>query len=506
METVKNTEPTIIVIFGGSGDLTWRKLMPALYNLYLAKWMPEKFMILAFGRQEISDIQYRKRLHEGVNKFSRNGKTEKKEWDKFSKNIYYKGADFNTAAIYNGLKKEIIALEKEWKVTANRIFYMAIPPQMIETVASGIGKAGLAEDKLLSRLVIEKPFGHDLDSAKELNKKLSSIFNECQVYRIDHYLGKETVQNIMAFRFANALFEPIWNRNYIDHVQVTVSEQLGVEDRGGYYETAGALRDMIQNHLLQLACLIAMEPPVSFNADEVRNRKVDVLRAIRKINHTDVHNFAVRGQYNEGWIEGKKVKAYRDEKGVAADSNTETFAAFKFFIDNWRWQNVPFYLRTGKRMNETISVITIQFKPVPHQAFPSESAENWQPNKLILNIQPDMGIRLRFQAKQPGLNMHLTPVDMLFDYSNTYTTGSPEAYETLLLDIMQGDATLFMRADQVEAAWEVIMPIIDTWNANHSINFPNYAAGMQGPEDSEALIAKDGNSWIAMPFEKKNHE
>ena len=506
MERVKHTEPTVIVIFGGSGDLTWRKLMPALYNLYLDKWMPQKFMIIGLGRQDMSDMQYRKRLHEGVNKFSRSGKPQKKDWDKFSKNIYYKGADFNTLAIYNELKKEIAALEKQWKTAAKRIFYMAIPPQMIEVVASKIGTAGLMQSKLLSRLVIEKPFGRDLETAKKLNKKLTSIFDECQIYRIDHYLGKETVQNIMAFRFANALFEPIWNRNYIDHVQVTVSEQLGVEDRGGYYETAGALRDMIQNHLLQLACLIAMEPPVSFNADEVRNKKVDVLRAIRKISHTDVHNFAVRGQYNEGWIEGKKVTAYRCEKGVAPGSNTETFAAFKFFIDNWRWQNVPFYLRTGKRMNETISVITIQFKPVPHQAFPAESVENWQPNKLILNIQPDMGIRLRFQAKQPGLNMQLTPVDMLFDYSNTYTTGAPEAYETLLLDVIEGDATLFMRADQVEAAWEILMPVIDTWNANPSINFPNYAAGMQGPEDSEALIAKDGNSWIAMPFEKKNHE
>ncbi len=506
MEEAKHTAPSVIVIFGGSGDLTWRKLMPALYNLYLDNWMPEKFMIIGLGRQDLTDMQFRKRLHEGVNKFSRRGKAEKKQWDKFSKNIHYHGADFNRPAIYNQLKKEITVFEKQWKVTAKTIFYMAIPPQMIEVIASKIGAAGLAQNKHLSRVVVEKPFGHDLETAKDLNKKLAGIFDECQVYRIDHYLGKETVQNIMAFRFANALFEPIWNRNYIDHVQVTVSEQLGVEDRGGYYESAGALRDMIQNHLLQLVCLIAMEPPVSFNADEVRNRKVDVLRAIRKIEHSDVHNYAVRGQYGEGWMEGKKAKAYRNEKSVSPESNTETFAAIKFFIDNWRWQNIPFYLRTGKRMNETISVITIQFKPVPHQAFPVESVENWQPNKLILNIQPDMGIRLRFQAKQPGLNMHLTPVDMLFNYSSTYTVGTPEAYETLLLDVIEGDATLFMRADQVEAAWEVLMPVIDTWNANPSINFPNYAAGMQGPEDSEALIAKDGNSWIAMPFEKKKHE
>lgn len=495
----------MIVIFGGSGDLTWRKLMPALFNLYIDKRLPENFMIIGLGRQEMSDLQFKKRLHEGVIKFSRSGKPVKKEWDRFSKCIQYRSADFNNNAIYNSIKKEITAIEKEWKIATTRLFYMAVPPQMIEPIATRIGNSGLAQNRSKSRLVVEKPFGHDLESAKALNKKLSEIFHECQMYRIDHYLGKETVQNIMAFRFANALFEPIWNRNYIDHVQVTVSEQLGVEDRGGYYETAGALRDMIQNHLLQLACLIAMEAPVSFDADEVRNKKVDVLNAIRQINHSEVHKFAVRGQYDEGWVEGKKVKAYRKEKGVAPLSNTETFAAFKFFIDNWRWQDVPFYLRTGKRMNESISVVTIQFKPVPHQAFPQESTENWQPNKLILNIQPDMGIRLRFQAKRPGLDMHLAPVDMLFDYSNTYTAGTPEAYETLLLDVIEGDATLFMRADQVEAAWEILMPVIETWNANPSVNFPNYASGMQGPEDSEALIARDGKSWIAMPFEKKNH-
>ncbi len=497
------TKPSVIVIFGGSGDLTWRKLIPALYNLYLDKWIQKKFLIIGVGKIPMSDTQFRKRLHEGVDQFSRKGKTKKPEWDAFAKNIQYKCADFTSAVIYNSLKKEIEAFEKKMPEPVNRLFYMAVPPQFIEIIAAKIGKAGLAKNKDINRLIIEKPFGHDLESAKKLNKKLASIFDECQIYRIDHYLGKETVQNIMAFRFANALFEPIWNRNYIDHVQLTVAESLGVEGRGGYYETAGALRDMIQNHLLQLVCLIAMEPPVSFNADEVRNRKVDVLHAIRKIAHTDVHNYAVRGQYDKGWIQGKKVVAYRNEPGVQPGSKTETFAALKFFIDNWRWQDVPFYLRTGKRMNETISVITIQFKPVPHQTFPIEATENWQPNSLFINIQPDMGIRLRFQAKRPGLDMKLNPVDMLFNYNDTYTTGTPEAYETLLLDVMQGDATLFMRADQVEAAWEILMPILETWKENPSVNFPNYAAGMQGPENSEALIAKDGKSWIALAFEKK---
>lgn len=500
----KIKEPAVIVIFGGSGDLTWRKLMPALYNLYIDHWLPEHFKIFGLGRQEMTNAAFRNRLYEGVSKFSRSGKPVKKTWNKFAESIEYSSADFNKTAIYNSIKKNIADWEKSWGSQATRIFYMAVPPQMIEPISIKISKAGMAHSKLHSRIVVEKPFGHDLASATALNARLRDSFDECQIYRIDHYLGKETVQNIMAFRFANALFEPLWNRNYIDHVQITVSEQIGVEDRGGYYENAGALRDMIQNHLLQLACLIAMEPPISFNAEEVRNKKVDVLNAIRKISHQEVHEYAVRGQYGEGWIEGKKVKAYRKEKGVDPNSNTETFAAFKFFINNWRWQDVPFYLRTGKRMNETISAVTIQFKPVPHQAFPQESTENWQPNKLILNIQPDMGIRLRFQAKRPGLNMYLTPVDMLFDYSNTYTMGTPEAYETLLLDVLQGDATLFMRADQVEAAWALLMPVIETWQENPSVNFPNYASGMQGPEDAEALIARDGKSWLAMPFEKNN--
>ena len=506
MVSAKQAGPTVIVIFGGSGDLTWRKLIPALYNLFLDKWMPEKFRIIGTGNSKLSDAQFRKRLHQGVDKFSRRGKTKPAEWNAFARNIQYISSNFTLNPIYSLLKKEIASIEKQWKTDVNRVFYMAIPPQFIEIISAKIGKAGIAKNKLLSRLVIEKPFGHDLESARKLNKKLASIFDECQIYRIDHYLGKETVQNIMAFRFANAMFEPIWNRNYIDHVQVTVAEQLGVEDRGGYYETAGALRDLIQNHLLQLVCLIAMEPPVSFMADEIRNRKVDVLHAIRKVTHQEVHNYAVRGQYDAGWIEGKKVKAYRNEQGVSPTSNTETFAAFKFFIDNWRWQNVPFYLRTGKRMHDSISVITIEFKPVPHQAFPEEAVEYWQPNRLILNIQPDMGIRLRFQAKRPGLKMQLNPVDMLFNYSDTYTQGAPEAYETLLLDIMQGEAGLFMRADQVEAAWEILMPVIETWHSNPSVNFPNYPSGMQGPEDAEALIARDGKSWVAMPFEKKNND
>ncbi len=502
MESTRKINPTIIVIFGATGDLSWRKLVPAVYNLYLDKWISNEFAVIGVGRSPMTNEEFQQYSLDGVDKFSRSGKSRAEDWKLFSESLHFVQADYNDDASYQILKNCIEDLETKWDSPANRIFYMSIPPTAVEIISKKLHSNDLARDKNLSRLVVEKPFGRDLESAKQLNASLLSIFDECQIYRIDHYLGKETVQNILAFRFANALFEPLWNRNYIDHVQITVSEQLGVEDRGGYYDHSGALRDMIQNHLLQLLCYVAMEPPVSFNADEIRNKKVDVLHALRKFKREEVHLSAVRGQYGEGWMQGKHVPGYREEAGVAKNSNTETFAAIKFFIDNWRWQGVPFYVRTGKRLSEQISVISIEFRPVPHQSFPSAAAENWQPNRLILHIQPQMGIRLTFQAKRPGLKMQLNPVDMLFDYKESYTTGTPEAYETLLLDVMRGDATLFMRADQVEAAWDVLMPIIEKWEANPSVHFPNYAAGSRGPEEAEALIAKDGHTWIAMSFGK----
>jgi len=506
MDAIKKAGPTVIVIFGGSGDLSWRKLVPALYNLYLDKWLPENFAVLGLGRKDLSDVEFRTHLHQGIDKFSRSGKAVKADWDKFAKSITYLKGDLNDDETYKNIGSKVKDLEKDWKGDVNHVFYLAVAPEFIEEISEKIGKAGLTADKKHHRIVIEKPFGRDLESARALDDSLSKIFDEGQIFRIDHFLGKETVQNILAFRFANALFEPIWNRNYIDHVQITVSEQLGVEKRGGYYETAGALRDMIQNHLLQLLCLIAMEPPVSFDGDEVRNRKVDVLHALRRIKVDDVSRYAVRGQYDEGWIEGQKVPGYREEQDVAKDSNTDTFAAVKFFIDNWRWQDVPFYLRTGKRMKDSSSLIAVQFKPVPHQSFQNETISNLQPNRIIMNIQPSMGIRLQFQAKRPGLKMVLNPVEMQFDYKETYNTGTPEAYEILLLDVMLGDTSLFMRADQLEAAWSILDPIIKVWEENPSISFPNYAAGTQGPEEAEALIAKYGHTWLNLPPEKNDNK
>ncbi|RAW00351.1 glucose-6-phosphate dehydrogenase [Pseudochryseolinea flava] len=493
--------PTIFFIFGGTGDLTSRKLIPALYNLFLEGWMPENFQIVAMGRTQFTDEKFRGELLTDVNKFSRSG--EAKQWDSFSQHIHFHVSDVQDPKTYKEMYERVQSFAQVAGTEPNVIFYLAVAPRFFATIAENLAAYKLTANPTKSRIVFEKPFGHDLESAKELNKLLSGIFTEKQIYRIDHYLGKETVQNILAFRFANSILEPIWNRNYIEHVQISVTEQLGVGDRGGYYDDSGALRDMVQNHILQLLCLVAMEAPVNFGADDVRNRKVDVLNSMRKFSPEDVQKNAVRGQYSKGWMQGQEVPGYREEKGVKKESNTETFAAIKFFIDNWRWHGVPFYLRTGKRMHQSSSVITIQFKDVPHQIFPTGSSEGWQQNKLIISIQPEMSIRLKMQAKRPGLDMILNPVDMIFDYKGTYTTETPEAYETLLLDTMLGDQTHFMRGDQVEAAWELLMPIINAWATKKSTSFPNYSADSWGPESADALLARDGFHWFTLPQTSK---
>ncbi|HXP59227.1 MAG TPA: glucose-6-phosphate dehydrogenase [Dongiaceae bacterium] len=494
MKTNGQPEPTVFVIFGGAGDLTWRKLVPALFDLYQDGSMPVHFSIIGVDRVPLSDEKLRRRLHEGVKQFSSQGTVKNGKWSEFAGHIRYAQGDFKKLQTYTALGEECAKLEKEWGAKVHRVFYMATPPSMFGEIPKYLGEAGLARDREWTRLVVEKPIGYDLASARALNAVLAAHFEESQIFRIDHYLGKETVQNILAFRFANPLFEPIWNRRYVDCVTITAAESVGVEHRGGYYDRAGALRDMVQNHLMQLLCLVAMEPMVSFDADEIRNKKVDVLHAVRPIRRDEVHQCVVRGQYGEGWVDGKKVPGYREEDGVSPASQTETFVALRLFLDNWRWQGVPFYLRTGKRLTRHASEITIQFRGVPHQSFPAESTVDWQSSRLVMSIQPDAGIVLRFQAKHPGPKMHLRSVEMQFNYQDAFAARSPEAYETLLWDVMKNDATLFMRADQVEAAWRWLVPVLEVWAAAPPSDFPNYAAGTWGPEDTQALLGP-GHSW-----------
>ncbi len=496
MESYASKEPTAIVITGGGGDLAWRKLIPALYDLAAEQWLPDRFAVIGVDMKDMTDEQFHQHLRDGVGQFSRHGIDNNGSWESFVQHLQYVKADFSSPNAFKELAQRLAALDNTWKTQSNRIFYFAVPPKMVETIADQLGKEKLCADKKRTRIVVEKPFGRDLASAGALNKSLTAHFQESQIYRIDHYLGKETVQNILALRFANAVLEPIWDRKFIDHVQITVAESIGVEHRGAYYERAGALRDMIQNHLLQILCLIAMEPMVSFDADEIRNKKVDVLHAIRPIEPGEVHRVAARGQYGSGWIRGEKVTGYRSEPGVAADSASETFAALKLFVDNWRWQDVPFYLRTGKRLPLKFSEAVIQFRPVPHQSFPATALRDIHPNRLVIRIQPEEGISIQLQAKQPGPAIRLRPVDMRFGYKESFGDGTPEAYETLLLDVIRGDATLFMRDDQVEAAWSLIAPVLDAWESTTPIDFPNYQSGSWGPESAERLIAQDGRSWV----------
>ena len=497
LEQSISPEPSIIIIFGAGGDLTWRKLVPALYNLFLDKWLPDQFAIIGIDLKQMTIEEFHDRLLDGVNKFSRQGMADPIIWKEFASHVTeYIPADFNDSTIYAALSNRLNEQDKSWNSKANRIFYMATPPSVIGLITRQLGSARLSRDRVRSRMVAEKPFGRDLNTARALNSELTSVFHESQICRIDHYLGKETVQNILAFRFANALFEPIWDRRYVDHVQITVAENLGVEHRGGYYEHAGALRDMVQNHLMQVLCFIAMEPPVSFDADEIRNKKLDVLQAVRPIPRDQVDLYAVRGQYGSGQIDGQQVIAYRQEPGVSPESQAETFAAIKLYIDNWRWQDVPFYLRTGKRLPNTVSEIAIKFKEAPHQPFPASAiGDQWERNSIIIRIEPDEGIQLQFQAKHPGMRMRLVPVEMDFSYQKAFNVNPPEAYETLLLDIMLGDATLFMRADQVEMAWSIVMPVLDAWEED-AVDFPNYPAGSWGPEASQMLITQDKREWL----------
>ena len=493
MEIRTPNPDTLFVLFGAGGDLSRRLIVPALFNLYLDGQLPARFRLLGIDREDSHATALAEIYRQGIADYSRRGAAAANVWATFAAMIDYQRMDLTDPAAYTALGKQLSAVAVP---TAEHIFYMATPPSLFAPIARGLGAAGLARDPSRSRIVVEKPLGHDLQSFREINAVLGERFSEPQLYRIDHFLGKETVQNILAMRFANPIFEPIWNRRYIDHVVITVAETLGVEHRGAFYEQAGALRDMVQNHLTQLLCLVAMEPPVAYDADNIRGRKIDVLSALRPITREQVPQSAVRGQYAAGWINGVRVPAYRDEPDVAPQSNTETYAAVKLFVDNWRWQDVPFYMRTGKRLTAAVWEISIRFRDVPHRAFPASAGLNTQPVRLVIQMQPEQGIVLKFMAKEPGSALRLHPVDMRFSYREAFNMPSPDAYETLLHDVMTGDATLFMRADQVEAAWRVLMPVLEAWADNPPNDFPNYAAGTWGPESAEALVAVDGDSWL----------
>jgi glucose-6-phosphate 1-dehydrogenase len=489
--------PCAMVIFGATGDLTKRKLIPALYNLITNGLLPEEFAVVGVGRSPLSDDEFRQRMEKDLREFATTDVDDGKlEW--LGRRLRYVTLDPEKPETFQGLADTLAKLDQEQGTAGNYLYYLAVPPSLFDDYVRQLGEVGLLreEEGHWRRVIIEKPFGHDLESARVLNRQIREALDERQIYRIDHYLGKETVQNIMAFRFANGIFEPVWNRRYVDHVQITVAETVGVEGRGAYYEEAGALRDMVPNHMFQLLALIGMEPPVSFAADAVRDERVKVLSAIRPFSPEDVLRYTVRGQYGEGAVDGgERVPAYRAEKSVAPQSNTETFAALELSVDNWRWAGVPFYLRTGKRLPKRVSEIAIQFKCAPLMLFRDMAIERLNPNLLVIKIQPDEGISLRFEGKVPGPTMRLGTVRMHFQYEDYFGRQAHTGYETLLYDCMLGDSTLFHRSDMVEAGWRVVTPILDVWKALTPRNFPNYAAGAWGPKEADDLIQKDGRKW-----------
>jgi glucose-6-phosphate 1-dehydrogenase len=489
-------DPCVMVIFGASGDLTRRKLLPALYNLARNQLLSREFALVGVARDAMSTEEFRAKLKQDLQQFSgQQLDADLSQW--FEERMYYITGEFGDAKTFQQLKNLLQKIDQEKNTQQNYFFYLAITPVFFGPVVEQLASVGLMHEESghWRRVIIEKPFGRDLDSAKALNQQLLKVADESQIYRIDHYLGKETVQNIMAFRFANGIFEPIWNRRYIDHVQISVAETVGVEQRGGYYDTAGALRDMVPNHLMQLISLTAMEPPISFRANDVRDEQAKILHAIQPLTSEEVLSRTVRGQYGPGPVEGTQVPGYRSESSVPPDSRTETFVAVKLQIDNWRWAGVPFYFRTGKRMPVRNTQIVIQFRRAPFVLFRNTSVEDLMPNQLVLHIQPEEGISLRFAAKTPGPIMRLGTVDMDFNYSDYFGNQVTTGYERLLHDCMVGDATLFQRADMVEAGWSVVSPMLDVWKALPPRNFPNYAAGTWGPRDAEALLENDGRHW-----------
>ncbi len=489
----RTAEPCVVVIFGATGDLTKRKLVPALYSLMQQRLLPAEFAVLGFSRPEMTDEEFRQMMRESYEEHGDSELFDEAVWNSFVSGLFYMSGDFADAEAFAHLRARLEQIDTERGTEGNRLFYLSTAPSFFGLIAEQLGKAGLNQGRGWTRLIVEKPFGYDLESARELNKQLASVFNEEQIYRIDHYLGKETVQNLLVFRFANSIFEPLWNRQYIDHVQLTNAEAIGVEGRGAYYEKAGVVRDMIQNHVFQVVSLIAMEPPATLSAESVRDEKIKAMQAVRPILLEQVDDVAVRGQYGPGYVLGERVPGYREEPGVDPQSNTETFAALKLYFDNWRWAGVPFYIRSGKRLPKRVTEIAIQFKEVPHRLF-TETDEPLEPNVLVIRIQPNEGITLRFGAKLPGQAMRIRWVNMDFRYGSSFGVHTPEAYERLLLDCILGDSTLFARRDMTERGWEIVTPILEAWKAP-ATDFPNYEAGTWGPPAAFELIERDGKRW-----------
>ncbi|MGH2966545.1 MAG: glucose-6-phosphate dehydrogenase [Solirubrobacterales bacterium] len=483
--------PTTVVIFGATGDLAARKLLPAIYNLGLGGLLPERFEVIGIGRRTGDREAFRRHAHEAISTYSRTG-IEEDAWRALEPRLDFLNGDFDDPKLFEALKSRIE--EKDGDDPAQRVFYLAVSSTFFGPIAKALAAAGLgAGAEPPTRLMIEKPFGHDLASAQELAADISSSFDESQVFRIDHYLGKETVQNLQVLRFANGILEPIWNRRYVEHVQITMAEDIGIGHRAGFYDSAGAIRDVIQNHLMQLLALVAMEAPVRFDADTIRDEKVKLLRSVRRYRPDEVSDYVVRGQYGGGWIGGEKVPAYVDEEGVPDHSRTETYVAMRVEIDNWRWAGTPFYLRTGKRLPRRVTEIAVRFRPVPHLPFARSDIADAEPNELVLSVQPDEGVSLRMVAKVPGQTMSVRPVLMEFKYGAAFLGDSPEAYERLLHDALLGDATRFTRADEVEAEWKIVDPILEAWSSAAAP--PAYEAGSQGPAAADELLAVRGRTW-----------
>lgn len=489
-------DPCSVVIFGASGDLTRRKLVPALWHLHEQKRLPEAFSLVGVARSEQDDDAFRRSVSEALQEFVSGFQPARAE--AFLSRAFYVQGAYDDPTTYASLQARLAALEKERGTQGNRCFYCAVPPQVYASVAEQLGAVGLhcqrSNDCGWVRIIVEKPFGRDMESACALNRALHRVFDEEQIYRIDHYLGKETVQNVLVFRLGNSIFEPLWNRRYVDHVQITVAESGGVEHRAGFYDSSGALRDVVQNHLLQVVSVIAMEPPSSFDAESLRVEKLKVLKSIRPFSVGEVDRFAVRGQYAAGEVSGRPVPGYREEEGVAPDSRTETYAALVLTVDNWRWQGVPFYVRTGKRLKERFSAATLQFRQPPHVIFPH--GEELPASLLTVRIQPQEGISLSFSGKVPGPDVRLGNVEMDFDYAETFGSPSPDAYETLLLDCMRGDPTLYASSDWIEKSWELLMPVLEAWSAPSARRVPEYAAGTWGPREADRLFDREWRGWM----------